>query len=194
MSSPLKKEDPQHDAAASPALSAFERAVTWLCQIVFAVAQALVLIDLLLLGGSVTARYLLNAPITWGDELVALSLTAITMLAAPKVLLEHGHIEVDIVTGMARGKLSLLIRLWSSVSAFAVAMLLVFNGWSTAMFSKMIGLLTEGRLELPLWQLQLLLPVGGVLLVPVVILQIWQTLSAWRHSETASTIETPLID
>lgn len=194
MSSSHAQNQRPSNPPASPWLRAFARAVGVMCHTAFSIASALVLIDLLLLGGSVTARYLLNAPITWSDELVALSLAAITMLAAPKVLLEGGHVEVDMLTSMARGRIALLIRLWSSVAVLAVALLLIFNGWSTAMFSKMIGLLTEGHLELPLWQLQLLMPLGGVLLIPVVILQIWQTAFAWRHAATIPAQQAPLID
>jgi TRAP-type C4-dicarboxylate transport system permease small subunit len=182
------------EASASGWLRTFERAVTYLANTAFAVATLLVLIDLLLLGASVTARYLLNSPLLWSDTIVALSLTGITMLAAPKVLLDRGHIEVDIVTAMAKGRLSLLIQLWSSVAVLAVALLLIFNGWSTAMFSKMIGLLTDGYLELPLWPLQLLLPLGGALLVPVVILQVWKTMLAWRQPAPPAEHSSPLVD
>lgn len=178
----------------SPALLAYQRGVTLICRIAFAVAATLVLIDLLLLAVSVSARYLMNAPITWGDELVALSLTAITMLAAPQVLLDKGHIEVDIVTGKAKGRLALVIQLWSSIAVFLVALLLILNGWSLAMFSRMIGLLTEGHLELPLWMLQLLLPMGGLLLLPVVILHFWQAAAAWKNPGTVSDHKSAVAD
>lgn len=168
-------------ASFSPSLRVFERAVTIIANVAFGLAAALVLMDFLLLGFSVFARYITSTPIIWGDEIVALSLTGITMLASPKVLLDRGHIEVDILTAQLKGHMALFAQLWSSTAVFAVALLLIFNGWGTAMFSKIIGLLTEGYLELPLWILQLLLPVGGSLLVPVVILQFWQTISIWRH-------------
>ena len=47
----------------------------------------------------------------------------------------------------------------------AVAVILVVNGWRTAMFSKMLGIVTEGHLELPVYLLMLLLPLGGLLLL-----------------------------
>lgn len=177
-----------------PVLRAYRRAVTVVVNLAFAVSACLVLIDLLLLGVSVTARYLLNAPITWSDEIVALSLTGITMLAAPKVLLDRGHIEVDILTGMAKGRVSLVIQFWSSLAVLCVALLLIFNGWSTAMFSKLIGLLTEGYLELPLWTLQLLLPLGGTLLLTVVILQIWQVVLLWMRHGSAPPHDPAMVD
>lgn len=183
MSVPLSDTRPPvgHPDLPEP-LRRFERAVTLVVNLAFGLATICVLVDLLLLGASVVARYLITRPITWSDEIVALSLTAITMFAAPKVLLDKGHIEVDILTEQARGTLSIVIRLWSSLAVLAVACLLIFNGWFTAMFSRMIGLLTEGYLELPLWIFQLLLPLGGVLLLPVVLLQIAQTLVIWRYT------------
>lgn len=189
-----EKGDQASAGLESPSLRAYRRGVTLICNAAFAMASALVLVDLCLLGVSVLARYLANSPITWGDELVALSLTAITVLAAPKVLLEKGHIEVDILTGLAKGRLSLVIRIWSSVAVLLVAMLLIFNGWALSMFSRMIGLLTEGHLELPLWILQLLIPLGGLLLLPVVILQFWQAASAWNHPDAGSDQQSALLD
>lgn len=181
-------------ALAPPSLRAYQRGVTLICRGAYALAAVLVLVDLVLLAMSVGARYLLNAPITWGDELVALSLTAITMLAAPQVLLEKGHIGVDIVTGQAKGRLAIVIQLWSAVAVALVALLLIVNGWVLAMFSRMIGLLTEGHLELPLWMLQLLLPLGGLLLLPVVILQFWQAALAWKNPEADVEHSTVMLD
>ncbi|SDE82428.1 TRAP transporter small permease [Limimaricola pyoseonensis] len=183
MAGPAPRADAAAEQAARAAFPAWlvaaERAVGLITRAAFGLAVLLVLMDLCLLGLSVTARYLLNAPIVWSDEIVALSLTAITMLAAPRVLLERGHIEVDILTSAARGRLALAIRLWGSAAVAAVALLLIFNGWKTAIFSRMINLLTEGYLELPLWTLQMLLPLGGALLLPVVALQVAQTLTLW---------------
>lgn len=179
--------DPLDGADPPRWLMAAERAVGLLTQVAFALAVTLVLADLCLLGLSVAARYLLNAPIIWGDELVALSLTAITMLAAPRVLMDRGHIEVDILTSAARGRLALVIRLWGLAAVLAVALLLIFNGWHTAMFSMIINSLTDGYLELPLWMLQLLLPLGGALLLPVIALQVAQTFVLWRRASGAPT-------
>jgi TRAP-type C4-dicarboxylate transport system permease small subunit len=40
----------------------------------------------------------------------------------------------------------------------------VVNGWRTAMFSRSLGIVAEGRIEIPVFWLQLLLPLGGLLL------------------------------
>lgn len=160
----------------SRGLRAYLRAVRILVDLCLAVAALLILVDLSVVGLGVVMRYLFNSPFQWTDEVVSLSLTAVSMLAAPKVLLDNGHIGVDILTGTLRGKAGAAIRIWSGLAVLCVSALLILNGWKTAMLSKLIGLVTEGNLELPVWMLQLLLPLGGVLLALVAIGQIWWAL------------------
>ena len=49
----------------------------------------------------------------------------------------------------------------------AVALILIVNGWETAQSSRMLGISTSGTVELPVYQLQLLLPLGGLLMLVV---------------------------
>nr|WP_067294009.1 TRAP transporter small permease [Marinobacterium profundum] len=160
-------------------LRVYVRVVGVICDVAMACSALLVLMDLVLIGFAVVMRYLLDAPITWGDEIVALSLTAIVMLGAPKVLASGGHISVDIVTSSLKGRIAAFLKIWANLGVLAVAGLLIVNGLTTALFSKMIGSLTEGHLELPVWMLQLLLPLGGVLLGLVAIELLWRNLESF---------------
>ena len=177
----MRSLDADPAPAAGPALRAATRAVRILCGGAAALAAALVLADLCLIGAAVFARYALNAPILWSDELVGLSLIAVVMLAAPQVLLSGGHVGVDILTSRLQGRARLISRGWNALGALAVALLLIANGWSTAMFSRIIGLVTDGELALPVWALQLMLPAGGALLAPVALLELWRVAALWRR-------------
>ena len=48
-----------------------------------------------------------------------------------------------------------------------VSLILVVNGWQTAMSSRAIGISTSGNVEVPLYLLELLLPLGGLLMLLV---------------------------
>jgi TRAP-type C4-dicarboxylate transport system permease small subunit len=48
-----------------------------------------------------------------------------------------------------------------------VSLILIVNGWQTAMSSRAIGISTSGNVELPVYLLELLLPLGGVLMLLV---------------------------
>lgn len=168
------------DRSPSRGLRAYLRAVRTLVDLGLGLAALFILVDLSVVGLGVVMRYFFDSPFQWTDEVVSLSLTAVSMLAAPKVLMDNGHIGVDILTGALRGRASLAVRIWSGCAVLCVSALLILNGWKTAMLSKLIGIVTEGNLELPVWMLQLLLPLGGLLLALVAIGQIWAALCAWR--------------
>ena len=129
-----------------------------------AVSAAGVLMSLALIAWSVAMRYLFNRPPVWVDEVVGFMLVGIVMLAAADVLRRGEHIGVDLFTPNLGARARLWVQAWSSLSALAVALILIINGWQTAMFSRMLGIVTEGHLELPVYWLMLLLPLGGLLI------------------------------
>lgn len=170
-------------AGRSRGLRAFERVVRTIADLCLAGAILMILMDFCLVGIGVVMRYVFAHSLDWTDELVSLSLSAMAMLAAPRVLLNNGHVEVDILTGKLKGKAQLAARIWSGVAVLAVAALLIVNGWNTAMLSRMIGQVTDGALELPLWLLQLLLPFGGAILALCAIAQTWAAIEDWAVTE-----------
>lgn len=167
---------PGHDpvAAGSVALRALSRLNGWVCSAAIGLSAAMLLISLCLIGWAVCMRYLLNRPPVWTDEAVGFLLVAIVMLAAAQVLRRGEHIGVDIVVEHLKGSASRWAHGFASFAALLVAVILVFNGWETAMQSKSFGIVTEGRLELPVWWLMLLLPLGGALMGLVALEALWR--------------------
>lgn len=169
-----------------PLLHFYGRFVLRICQLAMGIACAMLIMDLLIIGLAIPMRYLFSKPIIWADEVIALSLTSIVMLAAPEVLRRNGHIGVDIFTSYLPKKYLIWAQIWAHLSVVSMAGILIFNGWHTAMFAKMIGRLTEGHLELPVWLLQLLLPIGGCLLLLVTIEHLWRSLRQLFNQKTPS--------
>lgn len=142
----------------------FDRIVRGLSALGIALAAIALLASLALIVYSVVMRYGVNRPAAWVDELVGYLLVACVMLAAADALFHGEHIAVDILTERlgARGKrLTLLAGL---VAVGASAGLLAYEGWDMVSFSRMVGLLSNGYLAVPMWIPQLLVPVGAVLL------------------------------
>jgi len=153
-------------AAPEPAvLRALGRGIGAVNGAALAVSAASVLVSLALIGWAVLMRYAFNRAPVWVDEVVGFLLVGIVMLAAADVLRRGEHIGVDLFTAHLGGRLRLWVQAWSSLSVLAVALILIVNGWQTAMFSKMLGIVSEGHLELPVYLLMLLLPLGGLLML-----------------------------
>lgn len=132
-----------------------------------ALAAAGVLASLGLITWAVVMRYVFNRPPVWVDEVVGFVLVGIVMLAAAQSLRRGEHIGVDILVARLGARGRLWAQAWSSLSVLVVSLILVVNGWRTAMFAREIGVLTEGNLEIPSFWLQLLLPLGGLMMLLV---------------------------
>jgi len=158
-----------------PALRALSRLVATLAGAAMALAAAGLLVSLALIGWSVVMRYVFNDAPVWVDEAVAMALVAIVMLAAAQALRDGEHIAVDLLVGRLGPTARRWAQAWGAVATAAIAIVLVVNGWGTAMLAKTLGLLTEGTLEWPTWILMLLMPVGGALLLLAAVEVLWRT-------------------
>ena len=126
-----------------------------------------VLASLVLIAYAVVMRYGFNAAPTWVDDVVGFLLVGIVMLAAPATMRKGGHISVDMLTGRLGAAGRRWTEIWSTLAMLAVALILLVNGWTTAISSRMLGISTSGTVEMPIYLLQLLLPIGGALMLLV---------------------------
>lgn len=132
-----------------------------------ALSAAGVLVSLALIAWAVVMRYVFNRPPVWTDDVVGFALVGIVMLAAAQSLRRGEHIGVDILVGRLGPRGAAWAQAWSSLSVAAVSLILIVNGWQTAMFARKLGVLTEGHVEIPVFWLQLFLPLGGLMMLLV---------------------------
>lgn len=142
----------------------FSTAVAGLFTFAMALSAICVLVALVLIGYSIVVRYFVGQPSLWIDEVVGFLVVGIVMFGAACALREGRHIGVDLVTEMMSPRVQHWAQVWSMSVVLVLSVFLIVNGWQTAMFSKSIGMVTQGYLELPMYQLQLLIPLGGFLL------------------------------
>jgi TRAP-type C4-dicarboxylate transport system permease small subunit len=161
-------------AGEPPALRALGRLIGALTGGAVALSAIAVLLSLALIGWAVVMRYLLNRPPVWTDDAVGFLLVAIVMLAAAQVLRRGEHIGVDVFTERLGARTARWAHGWASLAALVVAVILVVNGWQTAMQSKQFGVVTEGHIEWPVWPLMLLMPAGGLLMALVAVESLWR--------------------
>ena len=141
------------------------RAIRLLTDAAAAVAAASVLAMLALVSYSVGMRYLLNKPEPWVDEIVGYLLVGSVMFAVAETLRRGEHISIDLLTDRLRPRARRAAAVFSLIAVLATAAALLWEGWATVAFARMLGLMTEGYVTLPLWTLQLMVPIGGALLL-----------------------------
>ncbi|MCY1378449.1 Tripartite ATP-independent periplasmic transporter, DctQ component [compost metagenome] len=122
------------------------------------------MVALALIGYSVVVRYFLGQPSLWIDEVVSFLVVAIVMFGVASALREGRHIGVDLLTERLGSRGRRMAKAWSMLTVLSLSVFLVFNGWETAAFSREIGQVSQGHLELPMFWLQLMIPFGGLML------------------------------
>lgn len=146
------------------ALALAARVLGALSQAATAVSALGVLVSLALIAWAVAMRYAFNRPPAWVDDAVGFLLVLIVMLAAAQVLRRGEHIGVDLLTSRLGPRARRWADAWVALAALAASLVFVANGWSTAMLSRQLGIVAEGNVEIPVYWVQLLLPLGGLMM------------------------------
>lgn len=144
---------------------AVDRLSRLLSDIGIAISGLAMLVSLVLVIYGVVLRYALNRPQSWLDELVGYLLVATVMLGAADALRQREHIAIDIITGRLDHKKRFWVAVLALLCVAATAFLFIYEGWGAVAFSKMVDMRSTGHLDMPIWTMQLLIPVGGALLL-----------------------------
>lgn len=166
MSFPPQHPPPEGESSGPRRLvMGLDRAMSGICALAMGVSALAILASLFMVGYSVITRYFFHSPSMWVDDTVGFLLVAVVMFSAADALRRGEHIGVDVFTARLSGRARQIAAAWGMLAVLVAAGFLVWDGWNTAMFSKMLGILTTGHVEVPVYLLQLMLPVGGGLMV-----------------------------
>jgi TRAP-type C4-dicarboxylate transport system permease small subunit len=129
------------------------------------VAALSVLVSLGLVCYSVAMRYVAGTPVPWVDEAVGYVLVASVMFAIAEALRKGEHIAVDILTGRLGARARRAAYVAGLIAVVVTAAIFLAEGWEMVAFSRMIGIRSIGYLDIPIWTVQIMVPIGGALLL-----------------------------
>lgn len=145
-------------------MDSFVRSAAALSRASGILAAGLIVVSVLVVCQMVFVRYVLGQPTVWQTEFVIYALVATTFLGSPHVLLQRGHVNMDIVVLYAAHR----TRWWMALAAYTISLvfcaIFFFYGslfwheaWANDWHSDTIW-------RVPLWIPYLSLPVGMGLL------------------------------
>ncbi|WP_321342770.1 TRAP transporter small permease [Breoghania sp.] len=123
-------------------------------------AVLLVAIAALVVCQMVFIRYFLNGSTVWQTEFVVYSLVAATFIGSPFVLLERGHVNVDLLPNMMAEPARSIMNGIAGLFGLAFAALLAWSGWIYFEEAWTYGWTTDTVWAPPLWIPLLPLPFG----------------------------------
>jgi TRAP-type C4-dicarboxylate transport system permease small subunit len=121
---------------------------------------------------SVFMRYFWGRPVTWADEVAGYLVVATVMFGVAEAQRRGENIGVDVVNEQSPAWLVRLVGTAGALSVAATAWLLLDEGLEMVEFSRMIGIMSNVLPGLPMWTIQLAVPVGGLLLLLVALVQL----------------------
>lgn len=136
-------------------------------RVVSALSRACGLLAMLLLAGAVLVtcqmifvRYVLSGSTVWQTEFVIYSIVAATFIGSPAVLIDRGHVGVDLLPNALRGSKRFWVEMIGGLASLAFCGLLAYAGWIYFHEALTRGWRTATVWSLPLWIPVLPLPVG----------------------------------
>ncbi len=152
------------------------------------IAAAACLVCFALMCYAVAMRYFAGAPQPWIDKVVGWLVVAMVMFAAPAAQLENEHVAVDTLSERARGGARRALAGFACLWVAATAAVMIWEGWAMVAFSRMTGMMTDIH-PVPLWWIQVLVPVGFGLLLIVALAQLLRVARGLDAGERAAESE-----
>ncbi|MGD9783222.1 MAG: TRAP transporter small permease subunit [Hyphomicrobiaceae bacterium] len=141
-------------------MKTFIRIVDRISELLGILSMLLLLSAVLVVCQMILMRYVFRASTIWQTEYVIYALIAATFLGSSYVLLHRGHVGVDLVPGMLRGRARFAVELLGGLISLAFCAVLAYSGWLYFHEAWAGSWRTETVWALPLWIPLLPLPLG----------------------------------
>ena len=139
------------------------------------IAILLLIAAVLVVCQMIVVRYFLNASTVWQTEFVIYSIVAATFLGSANVLIQKGHVGVDLLPSALGGKAKMFLEILAALLSMLFLTLLTYSGWIHFHEAWSGGWTTDTVWALPLWIPLLPMPVGLALLCLQYVAEIMKT-------------------
>ena len=143
-----------------------ERSISFLETITKRVGMAfsyMLFVFMTLMVYEVISRYFFRSPTIWVHELCGFLFAAYIAFTGGWVLLEKGHVAVDIIYQHFPRKGKCIADILVSLIAFALFVVLLWQGWKYAWYALVTNQHSHTVFAPPLWPVKMMLPVGSLL-------------------------------
>jgi C4-dicarboxylate transporter DctQ subunit len=174
-----------------PVLRMLDRVTAAASWLFIALGAAITIVMALSITYSVILRYVLNTPQVWTDELLGFLLVALVMFGLGETVRRGDHINVDLITARLGPRGQVAARIWALVAMIAVATVLLVRSWDMVAFSRMVELLSDGYLAMPIWIPQSSLLIGFSLMILASVNQLLRILFGLEEPPTSDMAHVP---
>lgn len=140
----------------------------------------LIFVFMFLMVYEVIARYFFQSPTIWVHELCGYLFAAYIALTGGWVLLEKGHVSVDIIYQFFPRKLKYTADIVVSIVAMVMFIVLFWQGYKFAWHAFSTGQHSHTLFGPPLWPVKILLPLGSVFFILQILADLGKTILEFK--------------
>lgn len=147
----------------------------WLMRLEFStavLAGATIFFIMLLVSAEVLMRRILNSPIPGQVDFTSMTMVTFSLLCISYCYREAGHIRMDMLQKMTRGRFSWATNLFATLVGLFVVTAILPGTWTHFMRAWTLGDTTLG-VGIPTWPSKLAAPVGLGILWLRLVLEVW---------------------
>ena len=174
-----------------PVFRTLDRVSALASRLFIALGAAVTVVMAVSITYSVVLRYVFNTPQVWTDELMGYLMVAVVMFGLGETVRRGDHINVDLATARLGPRGQAAARIWGLVAMIAVAAVLLQRSWDMVAFSRMVDLLSDGYLAMPVWIPQSSLLVGFSLMILASVNQLLRILFGLEEPPQRDTAHVP---
>jgi TRAP-type C4-dicarboxylate transport system permease small subunit len=139
-------------------LTAIVRLFLWLAAAALAVLPLITFYD-------VVMRYVFYAPTIWATEISIYLLMFIVFTTAGALVIEGGHLRVTFWIERLQGRRRAIAEIATTLLVLPYAIILAWYGWIYTERAIRQEMVSPSLLEVPLWIVYGVIPLGGILLI-----------------------------
>lgn len=122
------------------------------------------IVSLLVMFYEVLARYVLKVSVFWYDEVVRFTMVYAMFFGSCALVKDDGHTSMKLLVNKLNPTAKAVARKYTQVICLIYTLFLVYCGGQLVWEAFSSGVVSESRLELPLWIAYAIIPLGGVMM------------------------------
>ena len=154
-------------------MAVLARVISNLSRLCGAIAMLLLASSVLVVCHMVVVRYILGWSTVWQTEFSVYAVVASTFIGSPYVLLQRGHVGIDLLPNAAGPLGKYILELIAGLVSLAFCAVLAWSGWHHFQEAWSGSWTTESVWALPLWIPLLPLPLGIGILCLQYVVELW---------------------
>lgn len=140
----------------------------------------LIFVFMLLMVYEVIARYLFQSPTTWVHEICGQIFAAYVAMTGAWVLLEKGHVAVDIIYQYFPRTMKFFADILVSIASFFMFGILFWQGYKFAWHAFVTNQHSHTVFAPPLWPIKMMIPVAALLFLLQIMADLARTILEFK--------------